>query len=159
MVNHLITLYNILEKCTPRRNQSRTNRKSLKNSLKSLKRIWSRPWAGKKHRSQSYNICMTNMPSQISCKPRWNKVSWPWSHQRPNNIWSWKTRKPCSREHQFSDLLKQAVKFEKNYNEVPTMTLSISSNTADLQRTITAQNSKINNLKRLHNMAMNSLQK
>ncbi len=47
---------------------------------------------------------------------------------------------------QFSDLLKQAEKFEKNYNEVPTMTLSISSNTADLQRTITSQNSKIADL-------------
>jgi hypothetical protein len=47
---------------------------------------------------------------------------------------------------QFSDLLKQAEKFEKNYNEVPTMPLSISSNTVDLQRTITAQNSKINDL-------------
>ncbi len=47
---------------------------------------------------------------------------------------------------QFSDLLKQAEKFEKNYNEVPTMTLLIASNTADLQRTITAQNSKIDDL-------------
>jgi len=47
---------------------------------------------------------------------------------------------------QFEDLLKQAKKFEKNYNEVPTMTLSISSNTADLQRPIMAQNSKINDL-------------
>jgi hypothetical protein len=47
---------------------------------------------------------------------------------------------------QFSDLLKQAEKFEKNYNEVPTMTLSVASNTVDLQRTITAKNSKINDL-------------
>jgi hypothetical protein len=47
---------------------------------------------------------------------------------------------------QFEDLLKQAEKYEKTYNEIPTMQLSISTNSADLQRTITAQNSKINDL-------------
>jgi hypothetical protein len=47
---------------------------------------------------------------------------------------------------QFEDLLKQAEKFEKTYNEIPTLQQSISANTADLQKTITAQNSKINEL-------------
>jgi hypothetical protein len=47
---------------------------------------------------------------------------------------------------QFEDLLKQAEKFEKTYNEIPTLQQSISANTADLQKTITAQSSKIADL-------------
>ncbi len=49
---------------------------------------------------------------------------------------------------QFEDLMRQAEKFEKNYNEVPAMILSISANLAELQRTTTAQNSKIKELQK-----------
>jgi hypothetical protein len=60
---------------------------------------------------------------------------------------------------QFEDLLKQAEKYEKTYSELLTMNLSLSTNSTDLQRTITAQNSKIKDLMKKNPTYNNDLSK